>query len=257
MANYSVKKLSQIAGVSIRTLHHYDKIGLLKPPERRENGYRYYGRNELFRLQQILFYRELDFPLKEIADILDDPEFDLREALAFHRRELLRRTDRIRTLVGTIDRTLAELNQQKGMMTDKEMYEGFKPELVESIRKEVADRWGEDELLETEARIRQMGKEGWIDHKAKGEEITQLLADLMELGPDHVQVQQTVALHHQYLNQFYEVSEERYRGLGKLYVEDERFTAYYEKFRLGLAAFVNQAIQVYCDQGMNSKTIIS
>lgn len=251
MKHFSVKQLSGLAGVSARTLHHYDQIGLLKPAYRSEKGYRYYGREELFKLQQILFFRELDFPLKEICEIVNNPAFDLLEALEFHREQLTKRADRLKKLLVTIDKSIDALkNHKEKIMTEKEIYSGFSEENVKNIRREVSDRWGEKQLHETEERIRKLGKQAWQDKKKEGEEISQKLADLMHLPPTDLQVQKTIALHHEYLNTFYEVSETRYRGLAKMYVEDARFTAYFEKFRSGLANFVNQAIAVYCDNTM-------
>jgi DNA-binding transcriptional MerR regulator len=251
MRHFSVKKLSGLAGVSVRTLHHYDHIGLLKPVHRSEKGYRCYGREELFKLQQILFFRELDFPLKEICEIVNNPSFDLLQALEFHREHLDKRAERLKKLLATVDKTIDELkNNKETKMTEKEIYAGFSEKEVKNIRQEVSERWGEKQLLETEERIRNLGKQGWQDKKQKGEEISRLLADLMHLPPSDLQVQKTIALHHEYMNTFYEVSEARYRGLAKMYVEDARFTAYFEKFRTGLANFVNRAIAIYCDNGM-------
>ncbi len=250
MTEYSVQQLSALAGVSVRTLHHYDQIGLLKPARRSEKGYRFYGRAELLRLQQVLFYRELDFSLKEIGKIVNDPHFNLLEALESHRSELQKRAERYRVLLSTVEKTITELKTKKKMMTDEEMYKGFTKKEVNAMRREVVERWGEEDLLAVEERIRLLGKEGWDDHQKKGEEINQLLTELMGLEPDDHHVQEAVALHHRHLNFYYEVSEERYRGLAEMYVEDERFAGYYNKYREGLANFLEKAINVYCDNGM-------
>ena len=250
MHKYSVQQLSKLAGVSVRTLHHYDRIGLLKPAERSEKNYRYYGEEELLRLQQILFYKELDFPLKEIAEILNDPDFDLVKALEFHQVELLRRADRMQQLLVTVDKTIHSLKNKKNMMSDKELYEGFSQEEIDSMRNEVKKRWGAKELLNVEERIRKLGKGGWKDHKAKGEEINQLLAELMDFHPSEKQVQQAVVLHFEHLNFYYEVSKERYEGLGKMYVDDERFKMHYDKYRDGLAVFLRDAIFIFCQNGL-------
>lgn len=255
MAKYTVKALAKLAGISVRTLHHYDKIGLLHPGERTEKGYRIYEKAELLRLQQILFYKELGFSLNEIKDILDDPGFDLIKALEFHKKEIQEHQKRLTHLIQTINKTIHSLKNPTNMLTDEEMYEGFKKEEVKAMREEVIQRWGEEQLLETEARIRKMGKEGWNDVKKKGEEINQLLAELMGLSPDHPQVQQAVALHHRQLNHYYEVSAERYKGLGQLYVEDERFKAYYDKYKPGLALFLQKAINIYCQPGNFPNTV--
>lgn len=246
MHRYSVQQLSKLAGVSVRTLHHYDRIGLLKPAERSEKNYRFYGKTELLKLQQILFYKELDFSLKKIAEILNDPDFDFLKALEFHQVELLRRADKMQQLLVTVDKTIHSLKSKKNMMTDKELYEGFSQEEIDSMRKEVKKRWGAEELLEVEERIQKLGKDGWENHKAKGEEINQLLAEIMDLHPSEKQVQQLVAMHFKHLNFYYEVTKERYEGLGKMYVEDERFKAHYEKYRDGLAVFLRDAIFIFC-----------
>lgn len=109
MTKYSVKQVSKLAGVSVRTLHHYDKIGLLKPSERAESKYRYYYRNDLLKLQQILFYKELGFQLSQIQDILSEEDFDLMKALEFQRKELLKKADGLKQLIQTLDKTIVEL----------------------------------------------------------------------------------------------------------------------------------------------------
>ncbi|MFK8004819.1 MAG: MerR family transcriptional regulator [Saprospiraceae bacterium] len=250
MHKYSVQQLSKLAGVSVRTLHYYDRINLLKPAKRSEKNYRFYGKAELLKLQQILFYKNLDFSLKKIAEILNDPDFDFLKALEFHQVELLRKADQMQQLLITVDKTIHSLKNKKNMMTDKELYKGFSQEEIDSMRNEVKKRWGAKELLDVEERIRKMGKDGWEDHKAKGEEINQLLAELMDLHPSEEQVQQAVAIHFKHLNFYYEVSKERYEGLGKMYVEDERFKAHYEKYRDGLAMFLRDAIFVFCQNGL-------
>ena len=250
MTKYSVKQLSELVGVSIRTLHHYDKIGLLKPAMLSESNYRYYGRDEMLRLQQILFYKELEFPLKEILEIMNNPAFDLVKALEFHKKELQKKAERTSQLLTTIDKTIAEIKNKKIMMTEKEIYAGFSKKEIKAMKAEVEEKWGGAEIIAVEKRIQELGKEGWENHKKKGEEINQLLADLMILPPSHVQVQKTIALHHKYLNFYYEVTKERYLGLAKMYVDDERFYAFYEKYRKDLAAFIHGAVNVYCKNEM-------
>lgn len=252
MHKYSVQQLSKLAGVSVRTLHHYDRIGLLKPAERSEKGYRIYSKTELLKLQQILFYKTLDFSLKEIATILDDPDFDLIKALEFHQMELSKRADHLTQLLITVNKTLHSLKNKKNMISDKELYEGFSQEEINTMRAEVKKKWGADELLAVENRIQELGKDGWNDHKAKGEEVNQLLADLMDLNPADLQVQQAVELHFKHLNFYYKVTKERYEGLGKMYVEDERFKAYYDKYREGLAIFLRDAIWVFCQNDLKA-----
>lgn len=253
MTKYSVKQLSKLAGVSIRTLHHYDKIDLLKPSFRSEKGYRFYEREQLLKLQQILFYKELQFPLQEIREILNDAEFDVVAALNYHRREIEKQYGKMAELLKTIDKTLAEMKNKDNLLTDEEIYHGFDKSEVSSIKEEVSRRWGQDQLEEVENRIRKMGKEGWQNAQQKGEEVNQLLADLMELEPSDINVQKAISLHFRQLNLYYEVSKERYLGLAKMYVEDERFKEHYDKYRPGLAQFIKAGIEVYCENGLEVK----
>lgn len=247
---YSVKKLSKLAGISIRALHHYDHIGLLKPAERAESGYRYYRRAELFRLQQILFYRELDYSLAEIGKILDDPAFDLKKSLLSHRAELIKRADRTQRLLDTIDKTIVQLENETDMISDEEMYEGFSKDAVEEMRQEAIDNWGEEQVKAAEQKVKAMGKERWKEVQQEGDEISKRLAALMDREPSASEVQQEVANHYRHLCMFYEVSKERYLALGEMYVQDERFTAHYDKFGEGLAEFLNKAIQLFCENDM-------
>lgn len=249
MSKYTVKKLSKLAGVSIRTLHHYDEIGLLKPQSRAESGYRYYGQNELLRLQQILFYRELDYPLKEIKKVLDDPEFDLVQSLEFHKMELKKRSSRLSGLLLTIDKTIVKLKNQE-IMNEEEMYEGFTDVDVKAMRNEAIRKYGDDEVLSAEQKVKAMGKEKWKEVQVEGDAICDRIVKLMDLLPSSTEVQNEIANHYRHTSIFYEVSEERYRGLGKMYIEDERFTAHFEKFGNGLAEFLHKAIEVFCDNGL-------
>ena len=253
MKKYTVKQLSALAGVSIRTLHYYDEIGLLEPNERTASGYRYYGQEELYRLQQVLFYRELDYPLSEIRSILDDPDFDLIRSLRFHKAEMSKRADRMQALLDTVEKTLTALKEKEGMITEEEMYAGFPKEEVPKIKEEVVNRWGKDKLNAVEDNIRQMSKQEWGNLQQEEGEINLWLANLMHKAPADVEVQKVVKLHHQYLNQFYAIGIPAYRGLGEMYVQDERFKAHYDKVKAGLAEFLNQAIQVYCENGMEVK----
>lgn len=245
MKKYTVKEVANLAGVSVRTLHHYDQIGLLSPKIRSTKGYRQYDHSELLLLQSIRFYRQLGFPLKEIIQIVHDPKFDLLQALKEHRIAIVQQQDQLGILLQTIDKTIKNLKKER-MMTEQEMYAGFKPNEVQIMREEVKARWGAEELLVTETKINEMGKAGWDDVKKKGKEINQLLAELSVLEPDHIQAQKAVALHLRHINHFYEVTKERYLGLAQMYVADDRFRAHYDQFKVDLADWLLEAIKVYC-----------
>ena len=139
MERFSVNQLAKLAGVSVRTLHHYDEIGLLKPGTRTESNYRYYGEKELLRLQQILFYKELDLPLVKIMEILDDPAFDTEAALRSHKKDLIKRRDRTSELLKTINKTIHHLKKQN--MKAEDMYKGFSKEQAEAYEKEAKEKW--------------------------------------------------------------------------------------------------------------------
>src|SRR5260370_38971648 len=138
----TVKRLSKLAGVSVRTLHFYDEIGLLRPGRVGANGYRYYGDAALLRLQQILFYKELGLSLNEIAGMLDQPEFDVARALEAHRRALQARLGRLRRLIKTVARTIAYLKGDS-VMNANELFAGFSDEQQARYEKEAEARWGE------------------------------------------------------------------------------------------------------------------
>ena len=135
---YSVKQLLDLAGTSMRTLHYYDSIGLLKPQSYKENGYRQYGEKELLRLQQILFFRELDFSLEDIKTIIDRPDFDIIKALNSHRQLLRHKIVRLNKLIQTVDKTILKLNGESEM-NDTEYYGGFSKEQQEKYEQEIPE----------------------------------------------------------------------------------------------------------------------
>ena len=246
---YTVGQLAKMAGVSVRTLHHYDEIGLLGPLDRTAAGYRLYGEQDLLRLQQILFFRELDFALDEIRHILDDPDFDPLAALASHRRLLQERAARIGRLLNTIDRTIAKLTEDDmdEKVTDEELYAGFTDEQVQRYEREVREQYDPELVAESNRRVRNMSKAQWQALLGEGEEINQGLAALMDRDADDPEVQALIARHYTMMNQFYSVSAEGYRGLGQLYVTNDEFRAYYDKYGPGLADFLQPAMAYYAE----------
>lgn len=242
-----------MARVSVRTLHYYDQLGLLKPAQRSEKGYRIYTREQLLKLQQILFYREMDIPLKEIGQIINNPDFDTLKALKFHKEQIAKQTNRLQQLLLTIDRTIENLKSKEKMISDKELYGGFNQDEIKQTKDEVVQRWGQERLDETEKRIREKGKKGWKKHKEEDEEINRLLASMVGFNPADIRVQRVILRHFRQMNLYYEVSRERYEALGRMYVEDERFKQYYEKYVQGLAEFMQKAIEVFCDNNLQVK----
>lgn len=246
----TVKAVADLAGISIRALHHYDEIGLLKPAGQSASGYRLYSQQDLERLQQILFFRELGFGLKEIREIIDSPGFDRRQALLTHRAALQQRRERIDRLINTVDRTLASIEKEDAPMTKDEMkdlFDGFDPSEHED---EARQRWGGSrEFEESRERTRKYTRADWENIKAEAGEIYQNLANLMDRDPGDAAVQEWIGRWHQHINRwYYTCSLEVFRGLGEMYVQDERFTKNIDKTRPGLARFLRDGMRVYCDR---------
>ncbi|MBN2556240.1 MAG: MerR family transcriptional regulator [Anaerolineales bacterium] len=243
---YTVQRLANIAGVTVRTLHHYDRIGLLQPAERSPAGYRRYGHEDLLRLQQILFYRELDFPLADIKDIIEGSGFNPVAALEQHRRLIQGRIGRLEKLLTTIDRTINQYLEAR-MLTDKDLYEGFATEEIERMKREARKSYGSEEVEQTENRLKKMSKEQWKGIQAQGGEVTLRIAGLMDRDPSEAEVQEAIAGHHAWIENFYSASAELYRGLGQMYVEHDEFRAFYEQIKEGLAEFMCAAMTYYAD----------
>lgn len=244
--SYTVKTVSELAGISIRTLHHYDVIGLLRPGRATTSGYRIYTEADLERLQQILFLRELGFRLQEIKETIDSPGFDRKQALLDHKQVLLAQQNRLGQLIRTIDRTIEAM--ERGIpMNGKDMFDGFDPAKYEE---EARRQWGNSPAwAESQQRTKKYTRADWDTIQREGKGIEQRIASLMHHGPSHPEVQEWIGKHHKLINdRFYTCTTEIYRGLGDLYVQDERFAAHYEKIKPGMAKFMQAAIHAYCDE---------
>jgi len=247
--SYTVQQLATLAGITARTLHHYDAIGLLKPASVRKNGYREYGEAELLRLQQILFYRELDIPLDEITRLLNRSDFVVVEALKEHKKMIRLKQRRLARLVQTIDKTINKMcmNEQ---MNDSELYDAFKDADVAGYQDEVRQKWGDTNAYkQSMARVSKMTKKDMDALKARGKEFERRLATVMASGVavDSPEMQKMVAEHYKGIGVFYDCSIEMYRNLGEMYIQDPRFTKHYETVRPGLAVYLRDAIRVFCD----------
>jgi len=250
--NYAVKKLAKLAGVSVRTLHVYDKLGLLKPSVRTTARYRLYGEKELLRLQQILFYKELDFALKDIKSILDDPAFDLIKALESHKAALKSRKQRLDTLLKTINKTVDHL-KNKNMQNFEELYEGMPREQAQAYRKEAVDKWGEATVARSEKALLELPKMD-IEHlKADQKDITAQLRLLVGEDPQSDVVQLQIARHYANIRSFWGISDptdleaKQYKGLAELYVTDERYTSADGTPDPAFARFMHKAMCYFAD----------
>ena len=245
---YSVKQVSVLSGVTVRALHYYDHIGLLKPAMRSEKKYRYYDEQDLLRLQQIMFYREMDFSLEDIRDILDDPDFDTREALHDHRERLIQKQQNMAILIQTVTRTLESLEGDHHMtLKDKDIYEGFDQEKIDRWNKEVDEKYDPEKVTESRRNVGKMSKGQFKDVQKEGDRVTLAISELMDTGSTSPGVQALIKEHHAWIETFYTCPAEMYKGLGQLYVENPEFKAFYEKVKPGLASFMCVAMGYYAD----------
>lgn len=242
---YTVKQLSSLAGVSVRTLHFYDEIGLLAPTRVGDNGYRYYGEPAVLRLQQILLYKELGLSLDAIADVIDQPDFEVVRALESHRQALTRRLSRLRRLMATVDRTLAHLQGDTTMDT-KELFTGFSDEEQSRYEQEAEALWGES-VRESSRKWKATSPARKAEILAEGQAVYQDLLALLDEPPASPAVQATIARWHQHLRNFFEPSVDALRGLARGYNEDVRFRATFDRMDPALAPFIRSAVEFYCD----------
>jgi DNA-binding transcriptional MerR regulator len=243
---YTIKDVADLAGVTTRTLRYYDEIGLLNPAFTGENGYRYYDQNSLLRLQQILFFRELEVPLKDIHLIMSRPDFSSLQALQNHRTALQSRVKRLNTLIDTIDQTIANI-KGKWIMTENDYFEGFDETQYED---EVKERWGNTpQYAESQKKWGSYSREQKEAIKKEGGEITlRMVSKNPNASPDDPEVQAAIRDYHAYINRyFYSCDLAFLRDLADMWVQDPRFAVNYERIRDGGAVFVRDAVHIFCD----------
>ncbi len=244
--SYPVGRVAALSGVTIRTLHHYDEIGLLSPSGRSATGYRIYEEADLERLQRVLFYRELGFDLKEISTIVDDPSTDATGHLRRQRGLLVERIERLSAMVDAIDYEVEARNVDIKLTPEErlEVFGGFRPE---DHAEEAERRWGEtDAYKESNRRVSRYGKEDWQQLKAEAEEVQARLAAALEAGlpPDSEEAMAAAEAHRRHISRwFYECTYEIHRGLTQMYVGDERFRSHYDTQVPGLASYIKEAAQ--------------
>lgn len=243
---YTINKLAKLGGISVRTLHYYDEIGLLKPSYIGENGYRYYKEKELIRLQQILFFRELEFPLLQIKEMLNSPKFDPIQALEDQKKLIQLEKDRLDTLIITITSSIQHM-KNKTTMQDEELYGGLSKQQIEEYKEEARQKWGADTVAQSENRMKNWTKADFDRIQKEADDIYTSIVSLMDKGPESDEVQFHIDRFYKHMQNFYDCSYEIFRSLGNLYVEDKRFTAFYDKYHPELAAFMQKAMAYYAD----------
>tara|TARA_R110002051_G_scaffold32270_1_gene72485 strand:- start:346 stop:1140 length:795 start_codon:yes stop_codon:yes gene_type:complete len=251
LRTYTVSQLARLSGTSVRTLHHYDEIGLLKPASVGDNGYRYYGREEMLRLQQILLHREFGLALGEIGVLLDRAGHDRLQMLREQRARIAGEADRYRRLARTIDRTIAELEGRDTVM-DKQLYEGFSPEKQAGYEAWIIDKYGEQARPRIEAGRAAMAamspdqKQDWMAEVAGIEgDLARAMAE--GFAADDAGLDPVMAAHHAWVGQTWKVppTAAAYAELGVLYSTNPEFRARYEGIRPGLADWMAAAMKSY------------
>jgi DNA-binding transcriptional MerR regulator len=246
MMKYTVKQLADIAGVSIRTLHYYDEISLLKPSSVGDNGYRYYEEDAILMLQQILFFRELDLSLEEIKEIIGSKDFEVLTTLESHRKAMLAKVGRLNALITTIDKTIKHLKGQIEM-SSKELFTGFSEEKQKEYEVEIKQKYGHTDAYKQSVQR----WASYSDEKKQqifaeaGQVYTDLVAN-MEKGYDSQVVQAIIARWEQNLHYFYDPTPEVLMGLAEMYNSHPDFIANFSKIHPQLPAFLQQAIEYYC-----------
>lgn len=250
---YTVNQLAKLSKVSTRTLRYYDEIHLLTPKRISSNDYRIYGAKEVDRLQQILFYRELSVPLEEIKEILDSPSFDRQAALEEHLNMLMAKKQQMELLITNVSQTLRAMKGEM-VMNDQEKFQGFKETLVrkneESYGKEIRIKYGDKEVDASNHKMMGMTKEQFELQEQLSRQIAEGLKLVIQTGnPSGEQAQKVCELHKQWLCMFWKdgmYTKEMHKNMGEMYVQDERFAAYYDEIEPGAAVFLRDALKVYC-----------
>jgi DNA-binding transcriptional MerR regulator len=258
MKDLTVKQLAAISGVTVRALHYYDEVGLLKPAAVGANGYRLYGRDELLRLQRILFHRELGVPLSEIAELLDLEAGDQVSILRQHREKLAAERERYRILIETIDRTIADLNGE-APMANADLYKGFSPEKQAGYEAWLVERYGEPMRASIESSKQAYAKMSPAEQKAfmqaRGAElhdVEQALADTLRQGldPGSYTVDILIARHRAWVASMWgrPCSPQSYAGLADLYLAHPDFVARYEGIEKGFTEFLTNAMKLHASK---------
>lgn len=248
---YTINKLAKLAGVSTRTLRYYDELGLLSPARISSNEYRIYGEKEINRLQQILFYRELGVSLEEIRTILASKDFDGLSALESHLSALLARREQMDLLVANVEKTIKTMKGEM-IMSDQEKFEGFLQKQVDHNERQYGEearaKYGDERINRSNTKVLNMSKEKFIELEMLTEDLNKTLKAAFEQGdPASELAQETCELHKKWLCFYWDdYNKEAHKGVTQMYVDDPRFTAYYDKIAPGCAAFLRDAVAIYC-----------
>ena len=240
----TVGAASSLIGVSVRTLHHWDQIGLVRPGGRTSTGYRLYSAGDVARIHRVLVYRELGFSLTEVGDILDDPSVNESAHLEKQRALLAERIDHLQQMVCAVDQMM-EAQAMDKKLTPQEQSEIFGRDWNPEYQREAEERWGDTKQWEqSQQRAAGMSKDGWKRVKAEGDQLNQDLAQAARDGvePGSEQANDLAEKHRAMIGQFYDCTHSMHVCLATMYTQDPRFTEYYEKLEPGLAQWLHRAV---------------
>ena len=247
---YTVNKLAKTSGVSTRTLRFYDQIDLLKPAFYGDNRYRYYKEEQLLILQQILFFRELGFPLNDIQQILSSNDFDKIESLKTHRAAIEARVEVSKKLLKTIDTTISHL-RGKLIMSDIEMYDGFDPKKQQEHEKYMLEMGviSQQQIDESWEKVSDWKKSNWEAFKEEGEVLNQALAQAMvaQHQPQSEVMQGLVQKHYDWVKHFWTPTKETYLGLGQMYLDHPDYRTFYDRYNPGLTEHLVEAMKYFAE----------
>lgn len=248
---YKISEVAKISKITVRALHYYDEIGLLTPSVD-DKGYRLYSENDFLRLQQIMFFRELDFSLKDIKLIMDSPNFNREEALIKHRELLNKKKERIEEIISTLNKSLDEIKGET-IMKKEDMFKGFSTKEIESHKKKYAketkEKYGESsEYKESELKTSNYDDKKWSEIINDMNEIYFEISKHIGEDPKNEDVQNLIGRWREHITKnYYNCSVEVFEGLGEMYISDSRFTKNIDKYGEGLAEFLSQGIKFYCE----------
>ena len=240
-----VSEVAKLTGITVRTLHYYDEIGLLKPSTVTESGYRLYSPKDLDLLQQILFFRELDFPLNDIREIMHNPDYDRDKVLNNHRKLLLQKRSHIDGLIHLVDKTLKGENDMSFKQFDKEEFEKSRKQYAD----EAKQRWGKtDAYAEYSEKTKEYDDPQWKLLGGQGMDILRKFGEKRHLDPASPEAQALVKQWQDHITaNFYNCTKPILSCLGQMYIDDERFTRNIDRFGEGTALFMATAIEIYCN----------
>lgn len=249
---YTIKQLAKLSGVSTRTLRFYDEIGLLKPAFYGENQYRYYQEEQLLLLQQILFFRELEFPLNEIKRILSANDFDKINSLQQHKSSLQSNVERTQTLIQTIDKTISHIRGHK--MRTEELFDGFDPQKQQKHEQYMLDTgvMSQQQIDDSWQRVAHWKKTDWEQFKTAGEKLHLQLVEALKQGEEvnSESVQDMIQQHYDWVNNFWTPTKETYLGLGQMYLDHPDFREFYNRLHPDLVEYLVAAMKMFADNNL-------